>query len=103
VATPEEIAQLRLLIGTTNLNDDQLGAILDAEGSIEGAAAAVWESKAASSATLVNVSESGSSRSLSDVHKNALAMAKYWRGQDEIDSPDNPETRPSRTRAIERA
>ena len=75
MAIPEEIAQLRLLIGTTDLNDDQLGAILDAEGSIEGAAAAVWESKAASSATLVNVSESGSSRSLSDVHKNALAMA----------------------------
>lgn len=103
MATPAQIAQLRLLIGTTTLSDEELGEMIDAEGTIEGAAAAVWESKAASSAQLVNVSESGSSRSLSDVHKNALTMAKYWRDQASDESPENPETRPTRTRAIERA
>lgn len=35
----------------------------------------IWHEIAASAATLVDTSESGSSRSLSQAHKNALTMA----------------------------
>lgn len=79
MATSEAIAALRLLIAEPTdemYEDEMLGAALDLlGGSQEMAAASIWTQKAASYATLVDVSESGSSRKLSDLHKNALAMA----------------------------
>lgn len=67
--------------------DARLTALIDANSDsfgipdLRAAAADVWTSKAADSAVLVDVSENGSSRKLSDVHKNALAMAKLYRGE----------------------
>lgn len=93
MATPDEIAAFRLLIAEP---DDQqpytnaaLGAALDAAESVEALAARVWTQKAAALSALVNVSESGSSRSLGDLQKNALAMATSFRSQ----IPETPETR----------
>lgn len=40
--------------------------------------AQAWGSKAALTAELVDVSESGSTRSISTIYKNAMEMAKYW-------------------------
>jgi hypothetical protein len=37
-----------------------------------------WSGRAAAYSKFVTVSESGSTRSLSDVHKQALDMLKYW-------------------------
>lgn len=37
-----------------------------------------WSFRAAATSSYVSVSESGSSRSLSDIHKQALAMLQYW-------------------------
>lgn len=82
MATPDQIAALRLLIAEpdeTTYTDADLGAALDAaEGNDDAVASDIWTQKAASYATMVNVSESGSSRSLGDLHKNALAMAKQF-------------------------
>lgn len=56
--------------------DDLLSALIDNLKSVPAAAAVIWREKAAATSGLVDVSESGSSRKLSDVSKNALEMAK---------------------------
>lgn len=81
-------------------SDEAILALYAQEGSAEGAAAAIWETKAGAYAKLVNVSESGSSRSMSDLHKNALTMAKYYGDQAIV--PVETVTSPFTT-AIERA
>jgi len=90
MATTSEIAQLRALINDPDADvytDEQLAAAIDAAGGVNGAAADIWTQKAAASSTLVNVSESGSSRSLGDLQKNALAMARQFRELAEQASP----------------
>lgn len=86
MATAEEIATLRLLIAEEvdelPYSDQVLGERLDASNSAAGLAREIWTEKAARYAELVNVSESGSSRNLSDLHKNALAMAGYFEASD---------------------
>ena len=79
MATTAEVAALRALINEPTdetYSDEQLSLLIDTAGSVNAAGSEVWLSKAAQYATLVNVSESGSSRNLGDLHKNALAMAK---------------------------
>lgn len=79
MATTEEIAAFRLLINEAEdkqpYTDAALSARLDAAVSTQSLAAEIWREKAATYADLVSVSESGTSRNLSDLHKNALAMA----------------------------
>lgn len=58
---------------------------------MQGLAADIWREKAASYAGLVSVSESGSSRQMSDLHKNAIAMAKAFGDAD----PEAPGTGPA--------
>ena len=67
--------------------DEMLGDAIDMAGSVDGAAADIWTQKAASAATLVNVSESGSSRSLGDIQRNALNMAAQFRTLAEQSTP----------------
>lgn len=92
MADKATIDALRLLIAEPDdkapYTDLALSIRLDAAASSQGLAGEIWREKAANYAALVNVSESGSSRSLSDLHKNALAMAKHF---GEID-PANPGT-----------
>ncbi len=82
MATAEEIAAFRLMIDQADdeqpYSDLQLSNRIDAAASREALAAEIWREKAASYASLVNVTESGSSRSMSDLHKNAIAMAKSF-------------------------
>lgn len=81
MATAEAIASFRLLIAEpdeTTYTDAALSDILDAASSANGAAATIWTQKAAAASSFVNVSESGSSRSMGDLQKNALAMAKVF-------------------------
>lgn len=95
MATVDEIAALRLLINepddTNGWTDEKLGLVIDGASSINDAARSVWVSKASTYVTLVDVSESGSSRKLSDLHKNALAMAKYYSDLDGEGAPDPDE------------
>lgn len=86
MATVEGIAAFRLLIDEQAdklpYTDAVLSDRLDAAASPYALAAEIWREKAATYASLVNVSESGSSRNLSDLHKNALAMATELSGSD---------------------
>jgi hypothetical protein len=99
MATAEEIASFRLLIAEPDENtytDAALSDILDAASGPNAAAGAIWTQKAAAAATLVNVSESGSSRSLGDLQKNALNMAQLFNGAAETDPVTSTGVRVSR-------
>jgi hypothetical protein len=60
----------------TTYSDDILADYIDENMSVPAAAAVIWREKAAALAMMVDTTESGSSRKLSDLHANALAMAK---------------------------
>lgn len=79
MATTEQVAALRR--ATALEEDDEvytdtlLGGLIDDLG-FEAAASTVWREKAASVAGLVDTTESGSSRRLSQLRDGYLAMAK---------------------------
>lgn len=79
-----DIARLRRLIGepddTNGWTDSVLSDIIDANDDLNTAAVEVWESKAAEAASLVDTTESGSSRRMSQLHDQAMRMATYYRG-----------------------
>lgn len=60
-----------------NFDDTFISDTIDEVG-VSAASALIWRKKAATYASLVNVNEGGSSRSFSDLHKNALSMAKSF-------------------------
>lgn len=84
MASEDEIAQLRVMVSEEDdcggWDDDRLGTIIDGTDTLEAAAAKVWYLKAGQAATLVDVSESGSSRKLSDLRKNATEMGNLYAG-----------------------
>ena len=81
MATTQEIAELRLAIKEPNnvepYTDEFLGGLIDAYG-VNASAGKVWRSKAASVSNLVDISEGGSTRKLSQVFdqytKNAIGF-----------------------------
>jgi adenine-specific DNA methylase len=85
MATVDQIAEVREYVaepGITNgWTDERIGEYIDREADLFLAASAIWSSKAASYASLVNVSESGSSRSMGSLIDNALKMAKEFKGR----------------------
>ncbi len=85
MATAEDVDLLKRLGSDahTNYDDIALGVMID-NLTINGAAAQLWRETATLTSHLVDVTESGSSRKMSSVHSNALAMAKYY--QDLVDS-----------------
>jgi hypothetical protein len=83
MATAEEIAALRILIAEPNDTPPWTNAVLSdmidaAEGDQDSAAYQTWISKAASYASMVDVTESGSSRKLSQLQEQALNMASRF-------------------------
>lgn len=104
MATQDQIAQLRLMINEPNnaepWTDENLALIIDAnQGDLRSSAGQVWEGKAASVAHLVDISEGGSSRKMSDMYKNFLAIAKSYTDGD----GEGVGSRAPRTREITRA
>jgi hypothetical protein len=81
MATTEQVASLRRMVDeatTDTYTDEALSAIIDAELSVDAAAATVWREKAAKASTLVNITESGSSRSMQQIFENAMKMANFY-------------------------
>lgn len=65
----------------TLFSDEKIQDMLTAAGGdLALAAISGWQVKAAHYADLVDVAEGNSSRKMSDLHKNALAMVKYYTG-----------------------
>lgn len=69
--------------GTSGWDSTRIGDDLDAGKTKNDIALAFWGNRAANTFTLTSVSESGSSRTLADIHRNAVAMQKYY--QDLVD------------------
>lgn len=78
MATDTQIAQLRRMTALSEddsvYTDSLLGGMIDDLG-IDPAAKQIWREKAATASGLVDVTESGSSRSLSQLRKGYLEMA----------------------------
>lgn len=83
MATPEQLAQFRRMIGElTNAapwDDAYCTQVIDASSSLNAAATRAWEEKAAIYAGMIDTTESGSSRRLSQLQAQALNMAGYYR------------------------
>lgn len=105
MADAADIARLRLMLGPNVLDDTTLGEVIDVTASTDPLewAATAWEAVAGRYHSLVNISESGSSRQMGDMHKNALAMAASYRKRlDAVAVVDEVVTGRSTTRRITR-
>lgn len=91
VATEDEIAQLRRLTGLAvddaTYTDEVLGTYIDNLGLLP-AAAVIWRERAASVAGLVDVTESGSSRKLSQLYSQFLKMGEGLTPEDDDDTTE---------------
>lgn len=92
MAEAEDIALVREYVAEPDSDgawsDERIGGFVDREANVYYAAAEIWAVKAGQSATLVTVSESGSSRSLSDLLKQAKEMEAYYRARgDALEAP----------------
>lgn len=103
----EAVARLRPMVGEPDIPDanftgDALWQVCGRHTTLEGAAAEVWQTKAAMYAEMVSVSEGGSRRELGQLHSNALRMAQHYNAAAVVITA--PVERPAgpRTRAIER-
>ncbi len=104
MATPDQITQLRIMINQPDnvapWTDETLGILIDgAQGDLNAAAYNVWAGKAAQVAHLVDISEGGSSRKMSDMYKNFLAIRDTFAPED----PGAAGHRAPMTRAIQRS
>jgi hypothetical protein len=82
---------------TQGWNDAKIQILLDAQVSLNRIMVTYWSSRAAATVNLVSVSESGSTRSLSDIHKQAVDMLKYWTDlleKEETVTPEEASIRP---------
>lgn len=79
MATAEDIAAFRLLIAEPDdiapYTDAALSDRIDAAGSLDELAYQIWLEKAAAAASLVDISEGGSSRKQGDLYEQYLSMA----------------------------
>jgi plasmid stabilization system protein ParE len=104
VASKSEIRFVRDLTNTTaeDFSDDEIGALLDPPLSLSqnAAAASIWRQLAAKTAKLVDTSESGSSRQLSQIHKHAMGMASHF--QDLANAETVEEVTTTRGRPVSR-
>lgn len=78
-------SDITIVRGNTNeptdaepFTDAYIGELVDAEG-VAGASATIWEQKAATYSSAVDVTEAGASHKFSDLFNNATKMATYWR------------------------
>jgi hypothetical protein len=91
MATVEEIAQLRLLVdipvADPPYTDAYLSDLIDAYG-MDTSASIIWRQKAAKAASFVDMTESGSSRKLSQLRQAALEMAgSFQPGEESAAAP----------------
>lgn len=64
----------------TEWDDTNISAYLDGGKSVAGTLRVFWQKRASEYSTQIDVSESGSSRSLSRLYDNAIRQVEYWDG-----------------------
>ena len=101
MADQDEIDKVKEALGggeyaTENgYDDNKIEDLLDAGQTPNSIAASFWESRWSASAELIDISESGSSRGLSAVTRNAKDLAALYRHR-----ADNEASSPTPTRGI---
>lgn len=103
--TPEERMQLRALIGDTTepytFDDVAIDEMLTVtSGDARAAASSFWYGKATEYSEMVDITEAGSSRKMSGLFTNAMALAKQFDDSDGVNDPEI--VTPSTTRRIVR-
>ena len=100
MATGNQVAALRrmtdLAADDPVYTVDLLGEMIDA-GSMNRAALQIWIEKAAKYVKMATNSEAGSSRSLGELHDNALDMIKLYQGlvaEEDVDAGTTGARRP---------
>ena len=82
----------KLLPADSTWTDEEIGALLDAGNSSNRIFEKYWQKVASDAYAVVSISESGSSRSLEQIYKNALELAKYYgdlaKAEEQADDPD---------------
>ncbi|QXO13673.1 hypothetical protein SEA_DUMPTRUCK_17 [Gordonia phage DumpTruck] len=77
--------------------DEAINALITEGQSKAKILASAWQEKATKLYALVDVAESGSSRNMSGVYKNAMELAKYWKDiadkEDDRAATGRPRTR----------
>lgn len=85
MAIEQDIQRIKdLTNGAAGYTDEQIKAVLESGVTIRQFCYDFWTRKATEYSALVNVSESGSSRNMGDLYKNALAIADRFRPLDEV-------------------
>jgi hypothetical protein len=79
MASRTDITRLQRIAPQGDFTDAELSALIDAKG-INGAAADLWGAQTSATASLVDVTESGSSRKNSQAHDKAKEMLEYYAG-----------------------
>jgi len=98
----ELVAEVRTLLPGQTLTDDEiLAAYAESESSFDGMMAILWRRIASRQAGLVDIQEGSSSRKLSQLYTQALAMAERYEASAAGLEPTGP--RPGRTRRIVRS
>lgn len=77
-------------VGTWGYDDAKIGVLLDSGLTVNKVLARIWNAQAARTVNFVDVSESGSSRSISTIHSNAVRMAAYF--DEKVAAEDRPTT-----------
>lgn len=82
MADQEDIDLLRTYVDeptVDNWTDEALSGLIDEIG-LESAAARIWRQKQARFSKLVDVTEAGASRKMSQAFAHAQKMSEYWAG-----------------------
>lgn len=102
MATSEQVSLVRAYTDEPtedNWTDVQLSALIDELG-VDSATSRVWSEKQARYSKLVDVSEAGASRKMSQAFDQATKMAAYWRAI--ADGDDSAAERAARVHKIVR-
>lgn len=106
MATAEEIQEVLDMLGPdaveSGWTEAKIDAALDGGETPNEIARRYWEYRMSRSSTMADVSESGSSRKLSQIFENAKALAAYYKGATEAENPDNQPEAGSFSRPIRR-
>jgi hypothetical protein len=84
--TETQLIRIRRIINDVDepqmYSDDELNErFVEVKGNYDQLAYDIWIEKASAFSTLVNTSESGSSRSTGDLYKNAVSQANFYKGR----------------------
>ena len=86
MALPSELKTLKRIAPQGDFSEAEMQSLIDAKG-INGAAVDLWAANVSATATLVDISESGSSRKNSQAHDKAKEMLELYTNLAALDSP----------------